>query len=301
MEEDCEPRIETILKITPKPNKVNLIDQREVTDNAEMTIIDDHKKTMFETHQKSALNMTDIPRTNALAHYKNEFADTNLAEYDEEFAAALNANGIKFAVTTLATDTLDEELVAAATFATNIEKFDAITALTDYDEEFATIFALLTYDEKFGDNTPAHYDVEFDAIFADYDGESIATDTLNEELVAATTLALTTNEEFNDTTPAHYDVKFDTTFAGYDGESIATDALDEESTNVALAYNDEQFDEIPTPIFAYYDGECAAAHADYDEEVATIHASTEKEAAATFATHDEKIAAVTGESGGLAK
>jgi hypothetical protein len=110
------------------------------------------------------------------------------------------------------------------------------------------------------------YDVEFDAIFADYDGVYIATDTLDEELVAATTLALTTDEEFNDTTPAHYDVKFDTTFASYDGESIATDALDEKSTNVALAYNDEQFDEIPTPIFAYYDGECAADNADCDEE-----------------------------------
>ena len=93
-------------------------------------------------------------------------------------------------------------------------------------------------------------------------------------------------------------MKFDTTFAGYNGESITTDALDEESTNVTLAYDDEQFDEIPTPIFAYYDGECAADHADYDEEVATIHASIKKEAAATFAAHDGKNAAATGESGG---
>jgi hypothetical protein len=222
--------------------------------------------------------MTDIPRTTALAHYNNEFADTNLADYDEEFAAALTANGIEFAVTTLATDTLatndgefvatdalDEELVAAATFATYKEKFNAITAitaLTDYDEEFATIFALTTYDE-----------------------------------------------EFNDTTPTHYDVKFDALFADYDGEFVATDFLDEKSTNVTLAYYDEQFDavlaaydkEIPTTIFADYDEECAAALADHDEEFATIHASNNKEAAATFATHDEEIAAVKGESGGIAK
>ena len=62
---------------------------------------------VHETHQKSGLNMTEIPRTTALAHYN-----------DEEFAAALTANGIKFAVTTLATDTLatnDGESVATNT------------------------------------------------------------------------------------------------------------------------------------------------------------------------------------------
>jgi hypothetical protein len=129
MEDDVhEPRIKTILRTTHKPDKVDLIDRRGVTDNAEMPTIDAYKKTMYETHQKSTLNMTDIPRTTALAYYNDEFAATNLADYDEEFAAALTTNGIKFAVTTLATntlatndgefvatDTLDEELVAAAT------------------------------------------------------------------------------------------------------------------------------------------------------------------------------------------
>ena len=294
IKEDQEPRIGTALKIAPK--------------------------TMYETHKKSVLNMTDTPRDTALAHYNNEFAEANLANDDKEFIAALTANGIKFAVNTLATDTLDEELVAAATFATfatNIEKF-ADTDLADkefaavltangikfaatdtLDEELAAAATFATYNEKFKTVTAlTNFDEEFGAIFADSDGGFIATDTLDEEIVDANTFALTTDEEFYDTTPAHHDVKFDTNFAGYDGEYIATDALDEKSTNVALAYNDEQFDEIPTPIFAYYDGECAAAHADYDEEVATIHASTKKEAAATFAIHDEKNAAVTGESGG---
>jgi hypothetical protein len=54
MEEDHEPRIENVLRITPKPDKVNLIDRRGVTDNAEMTTIDAYKKTMHETHQKKA-------------------------------------------------------------------------------------------------------------------------------------------------------------------------------------------------------------------------------------------------------
>ena len=57
MKEDHEPRIETILRITPKPDK-----------------------TMYETHQKSVLNMTETPRTTALAHYNDEFAATNLAD-----------------------------------------------------------------------------------------------------------------------------------------------------------------------------------------------------------------------------
>ena len=130
IKEDQEPRIGTFLKITPK--------------------------TMYETNKKSVLNMTGAPSTEALAHYNNynnEFTDTNLADNDKGFAAALTANGIKFAITTCAADTLDEELVAAATFATYKEKFIAITALNDYVEEFATIFALATYDEEF-DDTP---------------------------------------------------------------------------------------------------------------------------------------------------
>jgi hypothetical protein len=100
------PRTKTILRITLKPDKVDLIDRRGVTDNAEVTATEAHKKTMYETHQKSVRDMTDIPRITALAHYNDEFAATNLADYDEEFAAALIANGIKFAVTTLAAATL---------------------------------------------------------------------------------------------------------------------------------------------------------------------------------------------------
>jgi hypothetical protein len=258
IKEDKEPRIGTALKITPK--------------------------TMYETHKKSVLNMTDTPRTTALAHYNNEFADTNLADDDKGFAAALTTNGIKLAITTCTADTLDEELVAAATFATYKEKFNAITALNNYDEEFAIIFALTTYDEEFDDTTPAHYEVKFDAIFADYDGEFIATDNLDEESTNVT-LAYHDKEKLNAVVALtnHDEESVAITLAHYDGEFATTDALDEEFTNVTLAN---------------YDEERAAALADYDEGVATIHASTKKEAAATFATHDEKIAAVTGEGGG---
>ena len=35
-----EPKIKTILRITPKPDKVDIIDRSGVTDNAEMTTID---------------------------------------------------------------------------------------------------------------------------------------------------------------------------------------------------------------------------------------------------------------------
>jgi hypothetical protein len=245
IKEDEEPRIRTALRITPK--------------------------TMYETHKKSVLNMTGTPRTTAGAHYNYDFADTNLTDNDKGFAAALTANGIKFTIATCATDTLDEELVAthkekfSATdtldeelVATYKEKFNANTALNNYDEEFAIIFALATYDEGFDDTTLAHYEVKFDAIFDNLDEEptkanAITTDTFDEELVAATNPTLATDEEFNDTT------------IYYDGESIATDALDEESTDAALAYKDEQLDEIPTPIFAFYEGEYDADHADHDE------------------------------------
>jgi hypothetical protein len=263
IKEDEEPRIRTALRITPR--------------------------TMYETHEKSVLNMTGTPRTMARAHYNYEFADTNLADNDKGFAATLTANGIKFTIATCATDTLNEELVAthkektsatdtldeelvathkekfSATdtldeelVATYEEKFNANTALDNYDKEFAIIFALATHDKGFDETTIAQYEVEFDAIFDNLDEEptkanAITTDTFEEELADANNPTLATDEEFKDTT------------VHYDGESIATDAVDEEFANIALAYKDEQLDEIPTPIFAFYEGEYDADHADHDE------------------------------------
>jgi hypothetical protein len=198
---------------------------------------------LVATHKEKS-SATDTLDEEPVATHKEKLSATDTL--DEELVATHKE---KFR----AADTLDEELVA-----TYKEKFNANTALNNYDKEFAIIFALATYDEGFDDKTLAHYEVKFDAIFDNFDEEptkanAITTDTFDEELVDATNSTLATDEEFNDTT------------VHYDGESIATDALDEEFANIALAYKDEQLDEIPTPIFAFNEGEYAADHADHDE------------------------------------
>jgi hypothetical protein len=106
----------------------------------------------------------EIP--SAIAHYKA----TNPADHDEELAAALTANGIEFAATSLATDTLDEVLVAVATYK---EKFDAIIALTKYDEE-PTNVTLAYYDMQFNAVLAAHDKGFPTTIFADHDEEHAA-------------------------------------------------------------------------------------------------------------------------------
>ena len=130
-----EPKTKTVLRVTLMPDKVDLqkptaIDRRGDTDNAEMITTDDHQQTMYETHQKDVLDMTYMPRTTALANYDDEFAAA-LATYEEEFAD---------------------------------------TTLANFDEEFAAILA--TYDEEFADTTLANYDEEFTtSTLANYDEE----------------------------------------------------------------------------------------------------------------------------------
>jgi hypothetical protein len=130
-----EPEVDTIRRVEEEEHRM----MKDLTEDEE------------HDDQLPGRPLSEIP--NALAHYKDELAATNPDDHDEELAAALTANGIEFGATSLATDTLDEVLVAVATYK---EKFDAITAITDEESTNVTL---------------AHYDIQFDA---DHDEEHAA-------------------------------------------------------------------------------------------------------------------------------